>query len=295
MIKTQKINTRYPGIAFLLSLVCTGLGQVYNGDMVKGIVFGLLRCMPLFLIPLAVLKEMSVSYINTFMVMIFICLTIIIAAPCEALWRARRSREMPQKAYNSITGYGIFVLINAFITALSIVLLISFFSIERVLDKNPGPMIDSGDYVLVKRFASSGYARGDLVLYEHGSVARIIALEGDSVRYAGNIFYINGRALILGYLADRVIQRFASDWEDIISESSDGKRYPIVFKTSAAIYLQHLDAKVKKKHILVASDRRIEKNFARSVPVDRVQGRVEGIFFSSNIRKIMMDSWAGLR
>lgn len=295
MIKTQKINTRYPGIAFLLSLVCTGLGQVYNGDMVKGIGFGLLRCMPLVLIPLSVLKGMSVSYINTFMVMIFICMAITIAAPCEALWRARRSREMPQKAYNSVPWYGMFVVINASLTAVSIVLLISFFSIERVLDKNPGPVIDTGDYVLVKRYSSTGNARGDLVLYEHGTVGRIIALEGDSVGYAGNIFYINGRALILGYLADRVIQRFASDWEDIISESSDGKRYPIVFKTSAAIFLQHLDAKVKKKHILVASDRRVEKNFARSVPVDHVQGRVEGILFSSNIRKIMMDSWADLR
>ena len=295
MIKTQKINTRYPGIAFLLSLLCTGLGQVYNGDMVKGIGFGLLRCMPLFLIPLAVLREMSVSYINIFTVMIFICLAFTILAPCEALWRARKSREMPQKAYNSIPWYGAFSLVNAAITALSIVLLISFFSIERVTDKTAGPVIGPGDYVLVKRYPTGGYARGDLVLYEKGAVGRIIALEGDGVRYTGNIFYVNGRALILGYLADRLIQRFATDWEDIISESIDHKRYPIVFKTSAAIYLQQLDPVVKKKHILVASDRRIEKNFTASVPLERVRGRIEGILFSSNIRKIMMDSWGGLR
>jgi signal peptidase I len=295
MIKTQKIKTRYPFIAFLLSLVCTGLGQVYNGDLAKGLAFGLLRSIPLLLVPLAVLKQKPASCITLFTVLFFISAAISLLSPGEAFVRARRKREIPQKAFNSYTGYGLFALVNAALTAVSAALLISFFSIEKVPDKSPGPAIASGDYILLLRYPFVQYVRGDLVLFDGASIGRIIAIESDRVRYSDNIFYVNGRALILGFIPDDVIRRLSSDSEDIISESSDGKRYPIRFKKSVAIVLDDIGPTVKKGHILIASDSRVEKNFGRMVPANQVRGRVEGVLYSSNMRKILMDPWAKLR
>src|SRR5208283_6162192 len=103
-------------------------------------------------------------------------------------------REAPQKAFNSYTGYGLFALVNAALTAVSAALLISFFSIGKAPDKSSGPAIAPGDYVLVLRYPFVQYVRGDLVLLERAFIGRIIAIEGDRVRYSDNIFYINDRA-----------------------------------------------------------------------------------------------------
>ncbi len=295
MIKTQKIKTRYPFIAFLLSLVCTGLGQVYNGDMAKGIAFGLLRSIPLLLVPVVVLKQKPPSCIAVFAVLLLIGAAITLLSSGEALLRARRRSEVPQKAFNSYAGYGLFAFFSTALTAFSAALLIVFFSFGRDLDRGSGPAIIYGDYVLILRAPFAQYVRGDLVQFDRGSIGRIIAMEGDRVRYADNIFYINGSALLLGFVPDDIIRRFSSDREDIISESNDGKRYPIRFKKSAAVVLNSIEPIVIKDHLLIASDSRIEKNFARMVPASRVRGRVEGVLYSSNIRKILMGPSAGLQ
>src|SRR5271157_5693982 len=138
MIKTQKIKTRYPFIAFLLSLVCTGLGQVYNGDMAKGIAFGLLRSIPLLLVPVVTLRQKPASCITVFAVLLLISVAITLLSSGEAMLQARGKREIPQKAFNSYTGYGLFALINTALIAVSVALLISFFSIGKALDKGSG-------------------------------------------------------------------------------------------------------------------------------------------------------------
>jgi len=295
MIKTQKIKTRYPFIAFLLSLVCTGLGQVYNGDMAKGIAFGLLRSIPLLLVPVVTLRQKPASCITVFAVLLLISVAITLLSSGEAMLQARGKREIPQKAFNSYTGYGLFALINTALIAVSVALLISFFSIGKALDKGSGPAIAYGDYLLVLRGPFVQYVRGDLVLFDRASIGRIIAIEGDRVQYSDNIFHINGRALMLGFIHDAAIRSFSPDQEDIISESNGGKRYPIRFKKSAAVVLDNIGPVIKKDQLLIASDSRLEKNFSRMVPASSVRGRVEGVLYSPNIRKILMDPWARLQ
>ncbi len=295
MIKTQTIKARYPSSAFLLSLACTGLGQTYNGEMAKGIAFGLLRSLPLLLVPLAVLEPKPFSCICTFTTMIIASTIIALLSAGEALFRARWKREIPLKPFNSPAWYALFAFVNTALTAISVALLITLFSIEKVRDKNPGPVVGPGDCVLVVRDPFARYVRGDLVLLDNASMGRIIAIEGDRIGYSDNIFYVNDKALILGYVPDHVIRRLSSSWDDIISESGGGKRYPIRFKKSAAIVLDNIGGEVKKGHVLIASDTRVEKNFAQTVSANRVQGRIEGVLYSSNLSKIMMDSQGDLR
>ena len=121
----------------------------------------------------------------------------------------------------------------------------------------------------------------------------LIASGGDSVRYDGNIFYVNGRSLPLGYVPDRTIAAFSEDRGDVVSESCDGRKYPLRFKQSPAITLQGLEAVVPKGDVLAAYDNRLEKDFAWVMPVESVRGRVEGILYSAYIRKAGADAYGG--
>ena len=294
VIKTQKIEAKNPFTAFLLSLVCTGLGQAYNADMAKGAAFAIMRCLAFFLIPFFSLKQEADSIIHIFIALTLICVVISLASSIESLFYAARNRKLPLKAYNSMPGYGLFASVNLILTGLAVAILCLFFSIDGISDKRAGPLIEPGDYVLIKRYSTRGSARGDLVLLDDGSAVRIMAVEGDSVGYAGNMFSINGRDLPLGFLPDDLIQTFTPDRGDIVSETNGGKKYPVRFKRSTAISLQNLASPVARGYMLVAADQRLEKNFARIIPAGGIRGRIEGILFSSNMRKIGMDFCADL-
>lgn len=49
------------------------------------------------------------------------------------------------------------------------------------------------------------------MVLDNGFAGRVMAREGDDVRHAGNIFFINKTALPLGYILDEVIRGFSDE------------------------------------------------------------------------------------
>jgi hypothetical protein len=295
IIQTRKTKARKPGVSFALSLFFPGLGQMYNGDLAGGAAFGLLRVIALMAPPAWAVTRRPFSSIDVFIAFMLIILALTIASPLEALIRARRNAELPVRAYNSTGPYVAFTIAGTIINVIAVMILASFFSIRTSDGDRAGPLLDAGDVLLIQQYAPEGYRRGELALLEDGSPARIIAREGDSVKYEKNIFYINGRSLPLGYLADGIIARFAADREDVVSESGDAGPYPVRFRQSPSITLQSIGGMVQKGAVLAAADTRLEKDFARVVPAASLRGRVEGILFSLNVRKIGMNASGDLR
>jgi signal peptidase I len=295
VISTQTIKARSPSAAFLLSLICTGLGQAYNGDMAKGAAFAFMRSLSLALIPVAILSKETESSIHIFIALVLVCVLVSLASPFESLIRAMRKKKLPLKPYNSPLWYALFVSANIILTAAAVALLAAFYSIAGISHAHEGPLLKQGDRVLIKLYAPGGYARGDLVMLDDGSAARVVALAGDTVRYTGNIFYINGKALPMGILSDQAIRRFTPDTGDVVSETNGGEKYPVRFRRSASITLDDLTSPVPGDRLLVARDRRLGKNFARIVPASAAWGRIEGIICSKKFRTIGMDSCADLR
>jgi len=294
IIQTLKTRARNPRISFVLSLLFTGLGQMYNGDLARGVAFCLLRTMPFLALPAWVITRRPATSITAFICFIAIVLAITIASPLEALVRARRKRELPLRVYNSNLYYAFFALAQIMLTAVVVLMLASFFSIERVKDETAGPLLKPEDIILINHYMPRGPRRGDLVMTAGGAVGRVVALGGDSVRYNNNVFFVNGTVLSLGYLADGVIARFSSEREDVVSETNEGRKYPVRFKQSPDITLQ-VDGPIRKGAVLVAPDTRLDKDFAKVAPADSIRGRVEGILFSTRIFKIGMDAYGGLR
>lgn len=295
IIQTQKTEPRRPGVSFALSLFFTGLGQMYNGDLARGAVFALFRVVALLAVPAALVSRRPASSIGMFLVMTAAALAVAAASPVEALVRARRRRDLPVRAYNTARYYALFAAVQKLAILLAMTVLLGFYSILAVHDDAAGPLLESGDIVLVTAYATDGPACGELVELDDGAVARVLAHAGDTVRYHGNIFYINGRFLPMGYLADDAIGRFTRDREHVISETCGTRVYPVRFRQSPEITPGGIVSPVPKGALLAATDTRLEKNFARIVHSGSVRGRVEGILFSTNVRKIGMDAFGDLR
>jgi hypothetical protein len=294
IIRTLKTEARKPGRSLLLSLIFTGLGQMYNGELAKGAAFCLMRAVALAALPLSVIERAAAPSAVTALCLAAAVLILTAASPAEAFIRARRRPDLPVRAYGSAPWYCAFAAGCALVTALAAIFMAAFFTVVLIEDGAAGPLLGPGDVVLVNRYRPEKAARGELTV-AGGIPARVIALEGDAVKYEGNIFFVNGRALPLGFLNDRAIAGFTADRGDVLSESGDAGKYPVRFRRSPEITLAGLETKVRAGHLLVASDTRLEKNFARIVPVGSVRGRVAGVLFSVRLSKIGMNAFGGLR
>ncbi len=292
IIQTLKTEERKPFLSFIFSFLFTGLGQMYNGALAAGVAFCLMRALAILALPAVVVSQRPASAIVVFFNLVTAAAVVTCVSPVEALLRARRNRGLPVRAYTSPPWYALFAVVCAVITAGSVLTAVSFFSMERVKEGRSGPILAGGDLVLTLDYMPEGLRRGELALID-GSFARVLAIEGDNVGYEKNIFYINGRALIMGFLPDVVIARFTGEREDIISETNDAGTYPIRFRQSPDITPGFTVRKVPPGHLLVAFDARIEKGFARVVTGGAAGGRVEGILFSPRFRKIGMNAYGG--
>lgn len=211
-IHTQKTAARGPGRSLLLSLLFTGLGQMYNGELAKGAAFCLMRAVAIAALPVSVMKRAAAPSAGTALWLAAAALALTAASPLEAYLRARFHRDLPVRAYGTRAWYCAFAVACALLTASAAIILASFFMVGRVTGGAAGPVLEKGDIVLVSRYRPERVERGAL-LFLDGAPARVIALGGDTVRYEGNVFFVNGTALSLGFLTDRVIARFTPDRE----------------------------------------------------------------------------------
>lgn len=294
IIRTRKTEARKPGRSLLLSLLFTGLGQMYNGELAKGAVFCLMRGVALAALPLSVMERPAAPSAVTALCLLAAVVVLTAASPVEAFIRARRHPDLPVRAYGAKPWYCAFAAGCSMVTAAAAIFMTAFFTVGLIGDGAAGPLLGPGDVVLVNRYRPERIGRGDLAVIE-GAPSRVIALEGDAVRYENNIFFVSGRALPLGFLNDRAIARFTADRGDVLSETGDAGKYPVRFRRSPAITLADLEPKVRAGYLLVASDTRLVKNFARIVPAGSVRGRVAGVLFSERLSKIGMNAFGGLR
>ena len=295
IIHSDNSYPRKPAAAFLFSLLVPGLGQVYNGDLMRGIAVALIRTLPLFLLAAVSIDSTGSSCIRAFFLMLAAFFILAIASALEACIVACIRTELPKRFFNRAQWYVLFAAVSIGFTSLALIMVCVNLAFGRVRTERAGPLLRQGDIVLVRRFLPAGIRRGELAWFDEGKAARVIAREEDLVSYVGNVWLVNRSPLSLGYLKNEAVARYGAVVEEVLSESTEGRRYPICFKYSPLLAPKGIVSPIPKGSLLVADDTRTIPGFSRLVPADSLKGRVEGIVYSSRLRMIGIDGYGGLQ
>lgn len=283
IITSQRESGRNINHAFILSLLFTGLGQLYNDEAAKGFIFFFLRLLCILLMPLYAIINTGVSV--TFILAINLLNIIIwIYSAIDARLSAKEISSFNIKIYNSVWAYTLFAVLTSAILIMSISTLPSFYGIIHVPDNAMNPSLSAGEFVLVNKYANP--EAGDVIIYNN-RFSRILAKHGDTAAIFDNKFYINGKELTLTVLSEAEIRGMdIPNSEDLFFEINGSVKYPIKLKLDTATKKKPLktDIIIKENMLLASPDNR--KNEYELIDKKDVAGKAEGIIFSGNIMRI---------
>jgi len=264
---------RKPIVAAILSSLAPGLGQLYNGQIIKGIIF----LLSLILLPIIMFRlGLHHSFYGlAIILLIFMCFLLFIIG--EAFFTAIKKKEFILKPYNKLYIYLLIILLvnsTALIPANFLTNKVLGFSAYKMPTGSMEPTLCVGDYLVadLKYFKKNELQSGDLVILQYPKdrtkifVKRIIALEGEKIEIKSKQVYINDVPLPEGYKVHH-----------------DNRIYPGRDNFGPVI--------VPSGHCFVMGDSRDNSQDSRnwdSLPLKNIKGKPLYIYWARDITRIGM-------
>ncbi len=215
---------RKPLLAALLSIITPGLGQVYNGQLIKGIIFCYIPLLFLSLLTLAGGQDHFFGMIALLGFTAGAYLFII----GEAFFIARKKKEILLKSYNKWYYYLLFAVVAFGINMITEdILKIDPFAGTKAYKISSGAMLPTcliGDHIIVdlKYYTEHNPKKGEIIVFEYPEnpsrdfIKRIIATENDIIESKEKVIYINSAAVNEAYIqqVDSNIRPKGSDPRD---------------------------------------------------------------------------------
>ena len=272
---TGRKNNKW--IAVFLSLFFTGLGQVYAGYAVQGIVFLLLKILSALLLPFYSLWEDSTLLAAGILTEMVIFILLSMAAALHAFILCVKV-NVRSSWYNSLPSYILYGFLSSLLTLLSLIVFFSFFGIEKITD-DAAPLMRKGDIIAVKKISRERFSRGELILMKKDGavkIARIIALPGENVSCEKGRFIVDDYELPLTIFTENELHNLSVSDYDVISEQNGTWRYPVI-KGSRDLNMKAVPD--EKRYFVSPDDRRDSASMSR-VSLEDITARVEGILYS---------------
>jgi signal peptidase I len=195
----DNLKKRKPILAFLLSLVTPGLGQIYNGQLKKGLFYLVGFFLVFIIFSFLLLKFYGMICYLIIMLGLFLFISV------DALLGAIKLRAIALKSYNRWYIY----LIIFLLTSIAIQPLLGWtiknniaraYKIPSVTMK---PALLVGDRLIadMRIYRSEKPKRGDIVIFEYPKdpskdfIKRVIGMENEKVEVINNKIYINDKLL----------------------------------------------------------------------------------------------------
>ena len=298
--KKNKFQERKPLIALALSLFLTGLGQVYNGKLKKGILLFLISIIfPLLLFQLSVVGPDK-------MLIVFLLLSLLTGLGIY-IWAALDAWKQSKRAGKNYT-LKIYTKLYVYIL---LIILVNLFSFGRIFDwqkicffalpyrMSTGSMIPTvlpGDFIMTDRridhsAENHDLKRGELVVFKYPKnkkkhfIKRVIGLPGDEIEINGIELYVNGEKRTgkeASYLVVRQVENFQKETVAFYEEGDSGP-YVVFFLESTP--RGNLSVAVPEGYCFVLGDNRDNSADSRHwgmVPLNDVIARARQLYFSVN-------------
>ncbi|HBG28373.1 MAG: signal peptidase I [Planctomycetes bacterium GWF2_41_51] len=300
MAETTNINKRHTWVAVMLSLIAPGLGQVYCGKLIRGLLFIVLNTLPISLIMFVFLfKNLTVMVLGTIGLIVFGGIILIIALVDSIYLVKNIGANYVPKEYNRWYVYLLLILIgggggtggSTFYVKSNIV------EAFRVPANSMYPTIKNGDRFLADKtiYKKIDPSRGDVVVYINPEnrlnyIKRVVAIEGDTVEMKNNQLYVNGRMLEYQPLSKTELETLRINTGnpkfqgEVFYEVNGSSKYAIFLsKSPANEQMQNFqEMTVPKYNCFVLGDNRNESHDSRNsgpIPIATIKGKANWIYF----------------
>jgi signal peptidase I len=285
----NRIRPRKPLVALAMSLMLPGFGQMYNGELNKGIWFflgfALLSVPGLALIALYLPRG---GMVPALVLALMLTLSIWVFAMIDAWRSAHAKREHVLQGWQMS---GLYVLTFLLCNGLALPLLIGHVREHqvasfRIPSVSMEPSVLHGDLVFAdKRYNCPGcktaVQRGDIAIFTYPNdrtlnyIKRVIALPGDRVRITGHAVWVNDKPLTL--------QEVKAASGVLVTESIDGRQWQVQW-TQPEQSPRDRELTVPSGHALVLGDNRNVSTDTRDfgpVPLQDIVGKARQVWFST--------------
>jgi signal peptidase I len=283
---------RSPWIAVVLSLFSTGLGHIYSGQIVTGLILFL---MSLLFAPVAVLAAhlgSSTVILIGLLLAAFVVVAIYLFAVADAFRAARKAGQHYQlRDYNRGIVYFLFLLVGVFYpVGVAQYLRANVFEAFLIPTGSEAPNFLPGDHVLVNKTTFQGRApdRGDVIVFRSPKerrlnwIKRVIALPGDTVEVRGTEVIVNGKTLDRERIPASSFPFPLEEGSEVFYEFNAGRRYRILVAPTNEKIADLPKQTVPEGHCFVLGDNRNKSIDSRGVgviPLAEIIGAVQYIYW----------------
>jgi signal peptidase I len=299
-MKIEKLNSqRNPKIALALSLIMPGLGQVYNGEIAKGLSLFLIFA---FAIPACIWLGMQISVLLSLLALMGVLITVFIYGLCvmDAFKMAKRIGPHFQLGpanrpyvYLAILFFGYFFVLLQ-LSEYTQTHLAQFFTVPS---KSMVPNVLQGDYFFAdKRVNSPGakhsIKRGDVGIFVYPNdrttiyIKRIVGMPGDKIEITANDLTVNGKSIRgeqVSALGSDELNQLLVDHNAYLEKAESGEVYPVLWKKNSQ--QQTISVTVPDGYVYLLGDNRDESMDSRKfgpVPLTDVIGIAKQVMFSAS-------------
>ena len=293
-------NKRYPWLAVTLSLIMPGLGHIYCGRIIKGLILSFLAGLPFLFVMFIMTINKTPFIILIAVVGLFAHILVHLTAIIDSGYTAKHTRgDYKLKDYNRWYVYILLVLMS---TGGSIDL--AFNIKENYMEAfyipvaSNYPTMIPGDRFLANKLAykTNDPKRGDMIVFLNPEnrrinyIERIVAVEGDTVEIKDGELCINDEKLQRKKLAlstlDNIRIKINGDAleGDVFEESNGDTKYKIFLAQAPHNKTSGDFAKitVPKYNCFVLGDNRNNSRDSRHVgpiPLATIKGRADYLYF----------------
>lgn len=303
---TSKSHVRKPLIAGVLSTAAPGLGHIYCGQLVKGLVLFFASFAFAPIIVAIAHNAASTAMLAALMASLVVMLAIIVFAIVDAALTARRiGPDYQIKEYNRGVIYLLFIVVSvSYPASWANTIRDHVLHPFKIPSQSMAPSILPGDRIFLNKavFKTRPPHRGDVIIFPNPDdrriyfMKRIVGLPGETIEIINSVIHIDGRPLEYQPIDPALKLNFQPAVHiELLEEINGDTRYPIMLDPVARV--NHPKTRIPHGYCFVMSDNRVRGDRVGSdsrsfpklgdsrhfgpIPLVDVQGRLDYIYWSA--------------